>query len=427
MSDPLISVKNLHTQFHTDDGTVRAVDGIDVDVSRGETVCIVGESGSGKTVTSESITKILQMPPGDIPIGEVQFRDVESVRELADQFPKRVFDVHEDDAPGTAGTDVPPEEDRPGDEKHFVIVEERSGDRISRGYIDMVRAPDNALRKIRGGDIAHIFQNPQSALNPVYTVGWQIVEAVQLHSDDDDEAARERAIDLLDRVGIPDAAARFDDYPHEFSGGMKQRVIIAMALASNPDVLIADEPTTALDVTIQAQILDLLAEIQEDLGMAILFITHDLGVVAEIADRVVVMYAGKVMESGEVFDLFESPAHPYTRALLECLPGRGGDMVSIGGSLPSVTNPPDGCRFAPRCPHAVDDCFTGDQPPMYSVEGADQEVSCVFYGDGYDESVVQTEFAAAQNRTARTDGGRTTGRRAGTDTDESVRSDGGDR
>jgi peptide/nickel transport system ATP-binding protein len=415
-SEPLISVRNLHTQFHTDDGTVHAVDGIDFDISRGETVCIVGESGSGKTVTSESITKIIQMPPGDLPEGRVEFRDVATVRELAEKFPKRVYEATPgDDAGGT-------EDDghRHGGPDDFVVVEERSGGEITRGYVDMVRANDRALRRIRGGDIAHIFQNPQSALNPVYTVGWQIVEAVQLHSDDDDEEARERAIDLLDRVGIPDAADRFGDYPHEFSGGMKQRVIIAMALASNPDVLIADEPTTALDVTIQAQILDLLEEIQEDLGMAVLFITHDLGVVAEIADRVIVMYAGKVMESGDVFDLFENPAHPYTRALLECLPGRGGEMVSIGGSLPSVTNPPDGCRFAPRCPHAVDDCLQGDQPPMYDVEGRDQEVSCVYYGEGYDESVVQTEFAAARDGATRADGGRA-------ESYESTRSDGGER
>jgi len=415
MDDRLLVVENLHTQLHTDDGTVHAVDGIDFDVGRGETVCIVGESGSGKTVTSESVTKILQMPPGDIPAGRVEFRDLDSVRELADRFPKRVFDV----PPGEAPED---EDDRPGDERQFVIVEGRRNGEITDGYVDLTRAPEKALRTVRGGNIAHIFQNPQSALDPVYTVGWQIVEAIQLHSDDD-EAARERAIDLLDRVGIPDAAARFDDYPHEFSGGMKQRAIVAMALASNPDVLIADEPTTALDVTIQAQILDLLQEIQAEFGMGILFITHDLGVVAEIADHVVVMYAGKVMESGDVFDLFENPAHPYTRALLECLPGRGGDMVSIGGSLPSVTDPPDGCRFAPRCPHAVDDCFEGDQPPMYSVDGADQGVSCVYYGAGRDESVVQTEFAAAQDPRTRTDGGRI----GSTDGDSSARTDGGDR
>ena len=401
MTGPLLSVVGLHTQFHTDDGTVHAVDGIDFTVDRGETVCIVGESGSGKTVTSESITKILQMPPGDIPEGRIEFRDLDTVRELAAAFPKRVFD-----ATGGLDDDTSDEEqDRAGEDQHFVVVEERADEEITRGYVDLARASDRALRRIRGGDVAHVFQNPQSALDPVYTVGWQIVEAIQLHGDVGDAAARERAIDLLDRVGIPDAATRFDDYPHEFSGGMKQRVIVAMALASNPALLVADEPTTALDVTIQAQILDLLAEIQEEFGMAVLFITHDLGVVAEIADRVVVMYAGKVMERGDVFDLFENPAHPYTRALLECLPGRGDEMASIGGSLPSVTDPPDGCRFAPRCPHAVEECFDGGQPPMHPVEGGDQTVSCVYYGEGYDESVVQTQFTAGEDSTVRPDGG----------------------
>ncbi|MFD1513891.1 ABC transporter ATP-binding protein [Halomarina rubra] len=400
MDDRLLAIQDLHTQFRTSDGVVHAVDGIDFDVRRGETVCIVGESGSGKTVTSESITKIIQMPPGAIPEGAIAFRDLETVRELADAFPTAVFDVA-DDSPADLAA---------GDDDQFVVVEERDGDEIARGYVDVVRAPPAALRHIRGGDIAHVFQNPQSALDPVYTVGWQIVEAIQLHEDVSKTDARDRAIDLLDRVGIPDAADRFDDHPHEFSGGMKQRVIIAMALASDPDLLIADEPTTALDVTIQAQILDLLKEIQRDLDMAILFITHDLGVVAEIADRVVVMYAGKVMERGDVFDVFETPAHPYTRALLECLPGRGDRMLSIGGSLPSVTDPPEGCRFADRCPHAVDDCVAGDQPPLHAVDGSDQRVSCVYYGEGYDETTVQTGFAAARegataDGTTRVDGG----------------------
>ncbi|MFC5971798.1 ABC transporter ATP-binding protein [Halomarina salina] len=399
MNGPLLSVVDLHTQFHTDEGTVHAVDGIDFDVNAGETVCIVGESGSGKTVTSESITKLLPIPPGDIPEGRIEFRDLETVRELADAFPRHVFDVVEgEDREQGHG------EQQVGDDQ-FVVVEERSGEDITRGYVDLTRAPEQALRHIRGGDVAHVFQNPQSALDPVYTVGWQIVEAIQLHSDTDDATARERAIDLLDRVGIPDAATRVDNYPHEFSGGMKQRVIVAIALASNPALLVADEPTTALDVTIQAQILGLLQEIQDDLDMAVLFVTHDLGVVAEIADRVVVMYAGEVMETGDVFDLFENPAHPYTRALLECLPGRGDETVSIDGSLPSPTAPPDGCRFAPRCPHAVEECTTGDQPPLHPVEDRDQTVSCVYYGDDYDERVVQTAFSSAQDSSARTDGG----------------------
>jgi peptide/nickel transport system ATP-binding protein len=365
---PLLAVEDLRTHFHTDEGTVRAVDGIDFEVNRGETVCIVGESGSGKTVASETITQIIPSPPGEIAGGTIRF----------------------------------------------------DGD-------DITNLSEKRLRKIRGGRIGHVFQNPQGALNPVYTVGWQIVEAIQLHSDLDRDDARRKAIDLLDRVGIPEASARFDDYPHEFSGGMKQRVVIAMALASEPDLLIADEPTTALDVTIQAQILRLLQELQAEFDMAILLITHDLGVVAEVADRVVVMYAGKVMETGDVYRIFEDPAHPYTRALLDCLPGRGGDTRSIGGSLPDPTDPPDGCRFAARCPHAVEDCHVGDQPPMYDVGTGDHEVSCVHFAPGGDPSIVLGEQSVETNA-GRADGGRTDGGRPQGDDSGVDRSDvpGGD-
>ena len=346
MSEPLLSVENLHVQFETDDGVVRAVDGVSFDVDRGETVCIVGESGSGKTVTSEAITKLIPMPPGDIPEGDIRFKG-ESVLELTDK----------------------------------------------------------ELRDLRGEDIAHVFQNPQAALNPVYTVGWQIIEAIQIHRDVSKAEAREQGIELLDRVGIPEATARFDDYPHEFSGGMKQRVVIAMALASRPDLLIADEPTTALDVTIQAQILRLLSDLQEELGMSIVLVTHDLGVVAEIADRVVVMYAGKVMETGSVFDVFENPSHPYTMALLDCLPGQGSEIRAIGGSLPSVINPPKGCRFHPRCPYAVDECRTGDQPPLLPTSpGSDHVASCVYYGSGYDESTLRRTASAESTEPRSADG-----------------------
>jgi peptide/nickel transport system ATP-binding protein len=330
-------VRDLRTYFDTDAGVVRAVDGVSFDVDRGETVCIVGESGSGKTVACESITRILDTPPGRIAGGEVWF----------------------------------------------------DGE-------DLTEASERRLRGVRGGRIGHVFQNPQGALNPVYTVGSQIVEAVRLHSDRSKRAARERAIDLLDRVGIPEAAARVDDYPHEFSGGMKQRVVVAMALAADPDLLIADEPTTALDVTIQAQILRLLGEIQDEFGMSIVFVTHDLGVVAQIADRVVVMYAGKVMERGDVYGIFESAGHPYTQALLRCLPGRGGTTEAIGGSLPDPVDPPAGCRFHPRCPHAVRDCGVGDQPDLLPVDGDGSghgehghRASCVYYGPGYDASTVR--------------------------------------
>jgi peptide/nickel transport system ATP-binding protein len=307
-ADPLLRVTDLHTRFRTDEGVVRAVDGVSFTVRAGETVCLVGESGSGKTVASESITRLISTPPGEIEADSIYFKGR-----------------------------------------------------------DLATLPTAQLRGVRGGEIAHVFQNPQGSLNPVYSVGWQLVEAIQLHSDASRSAARERAIELLDRVGIPEATARFDDYPHEFSGGMKQRVVIAMALAGEPDLLIADEPTTALDVTIQAQILRLLADLQAEFGMAVLLITHDLGVVAQVADRVVVLYAGKVMERGSVYDVFESPAHPYTRALLDCLPGRGKRSQPIGGSLPDPIEPPPGCRFAPRCPYAVDACRAGDQPAEYDV------------------------------------------------------------
>ncbi|WP_299236936.1 ABC transporter ATP-binding protein [Natronomonas sp.] len=326
--EPLLAVEGLRTTFETDAGTLVAVDGIDFTVSEGETVCLVGESGSGKTVATESITRLVDSPPGHIE-GRVRFR----------------------------------------------------------GH-DLLAMDAEAIRSVRGPGIAHVFQNPQDALNHCYTVGWQIVEAIRVHEDVSEAAARARAVELLDRVGIANPSARFDDYPHEFSGGQKQRVMIAVALAGDPDLLVADEPTTALDVTVQARILELLSELQAEFGMGVLFVTHDLGVVAEIADRVVVMYAGKVMERGSVLDVFERPSHPYTRALLSCLPGRGNEVTGIEGSLPDPTAPPEGCRFAPRCEHAIGACRRGEQPPETELtEG--HGVSCVFYRDGRDPSVVR--------------------------------------
>jgi peptide/nickel transport system ATP-binding protein len=324
VSEPLLAVRDLRTQFHTDEGIVRAVDGVSFDVRRGETVALVGESGSGKTVTAETITRLIRTPPGEVAGGEVRF----------------------------------------------------DGE-------DVVGMDEDDLRRLRGGRIGYVFQNPQGALNPVYPVGWQVVEAVRLHDDVSEAAARDRAVDLLDRVGIPEAATRFHDYPHELSGGMKQRVAVAMALAPEPDLLVADEPTTALDVTIQNQILRLLSEIQREFGTSVLLITHDLGVVAEIADRAVVLYAGKVMERAGVEALFDAPAHPYTRALLDCLPGRGRELDSIGGELPDATDPPAGCRFHPRCSYAVDACRTGEQPPLHRV-GDDHDAACVHHGPGGD-------------------------------------------
>jgi peptide/nickel transport system ATP-binding protein len=351
----LLSVRELRTHFHTRDGTVRAVDGVSFDVHRGETVCLVGESGSGKTVTCESITRLISTPPGEIVSGDIRFDD----RDLTLLSSKR-------------------------------------------------------LREVRGDRIAHVFQNPQNALDPVYTIGAQLVEAIRIHCDVSKAAARERAISLLNRVGLPKPATRMDNYPHQFSGGMRQRVVIAIALAADPDLLIADEPTTALDVTIEAQILNLLNELQRERGMAILFVTHDLGVVAEVADRVVVMYAGKVMERAGVYDCFERPAHPYTQALLRSLPGGRGVSKPIGGSPPDPADSPAGCRFHPRCPHAVAECSTGEQPPLLPAPseddvGLDQQASCVFYAPGHDRQVVRDGLDTTSSSRATSESKRATG------------------
>ncbi|WP_458207960.1 ABC transporter ATP-binding protein [Haladaptatus sp. NG-SE-30] len=330
---PLLSVDDLRVTFDTERGLVRALDGVSFDIDRGETVCLVGESGSGKTVACESLTRLLP-PPSTRLEGKVR------------------FDGH-----------------------------------------DLLSVGRRTLDSIRGDRIAYVFQNPQGALDPVYTIGDQIVEAIGLHRDVSRTRARKRAIELLDRVGIPDPVERFDDYPHEFSGGMKQRVVIAMALSCDPDLLVADEPTTALDVTTQASILELLQTLQEEREMAVLFVTHDLGVVAQIADRVVVLYAGKVMERGDVFDIFDRPAHPYTRALLESVPRRGRDPEPIGGSLPDPTDPPSGCRFHPRCPHATTDCRRDAQPPIRAVTDDDHRASCVYYGDDHDATRLDPDTA----------------------------------
>jgi peptide/nickel transport system ATP-binding protein len=356
----LLEVSDLHTYFETDEGTVRAVDGVSFDVRRGETVAIVGESGSGKTVTGESITRLFRSPPGHIPAGSIRFDGRE-----------------------------------------------------------VTGMTDGELRAFRGARVSHVFQNPQGALNPVYTIGWQLREAIELHQDVTRSEARDRAIDLLTQVGIPEAGTRLDDYPHELSGGQKQRVTIAIALACEPDLLIADEPTTALDVTIQAQILKLFDRLRRERDMAILFITHDLGVVAQVADRVVVMYAGKVMERGTVEEIFGTPAHPYTRALLACLPGEG-SLGGIPGDIPDPTAPPDGCRFADRCPHAIEECREGDQPPMHPVEG-EHVASCVHFGPNGDPDVVLqddtlerpspgTGFDGSRSRSRGTASGGTRGR-----------------
>ena len=301
MTEPLLRVSNLSTWFDTDQGTARAVDGVSFDVHAGETVGIVGESGCGKTVTSLSILGLLPTPPARIlPGSSILFRDQE-----------------------------------------------------------LVGAGERALRRIRGNEISMIFQEPMSSLNPVYSIGDQIGEALRLHRGMDRRAARVETVRLLEEVGIAGAARRVDEHPHELSGGMRQRVMIAMALSCAPELLIADEPTTALDVTIQAQILELIADLRTRRGMAVLLITHDLGVVAEVCDRVVVMYAGQVVERGTVEEIFGDPRHPYTRGLLDSLPSvdePGRRLRPIPGTVPPPTDWPEGCRFRARCTLAEDAC-----------------------------------------------------------------------
>ncbi|GGH53335.1 ATP-binding cassette domain-containing protein [Frigidibacter albus] len=307
---PLLEIQDLHTSFRTDGGTVRSVRGVSLTVAKGETVALVGESGCGKSVTAHSVLKLIPMPPGEITAGRILWQGR-----------------------------------------------------------DLVPLPPREMNRIRAREIAIIFQEPMTALNPVYSVGEQIAEVVRLQMRLGRRAAMDRAVEMLDLVGIPDARRRVGDFPHQFSGGMRQRVMIAMALSCEPQLLIADEPTTALDVTIQAQILDLLEEMKERLGMAILLITHDMGVVAEAAQRAVVMYAGRVIEEGAVDRLFTEPAHPYTRGLIRSIPrldgglGRHGRLQTIPGSIPSQYADPAGCHFAPRCPLAQADCLAA-QPAM---------------------------------------------------------------
>jgi peptide/nickel transport system ATP-binding protein len=309
----LLAVKDLKTYFRTDDGIVKAVDGVSFSVEKGKTLGIVGESGCGKSVTCLTIMG-LNNRKTTISSGEAMWKG----ENLIGLSPKR-------------------------------------------------------LRDIRGNEIAMIFQDPMTSLNPVHTIGQQLNEAILLHQDVTRGAARARALELLKAVGIPRADARIDDYPHQFSGGMRQRVMIAMALVNNPDLLIADEPTTALDVTTQAQILDLMKRLQSEFGSAIIMITHDLGVVAEVADDVVVMYAARVQEEGEVRDLFHRPNHPYTWGLLGSLPRMHQDverLVQISGTPPSLLFPPRGCRFHPRCPYVMPICKE-KEPDLAAVPGSE--------------------------------------------------------
>ena len=318
MTAPVLQVKDLKTQFFTDDGVVQAVDGVSFDLHPGETLGIVGESGCGKSVTALSILRLIQ-EPGRIVGGQILFK----------------------------GSDI-------------------------------VAMSEEDVREIRGKDIAMIFQDPLSSLNPVLTVGFQIEEAMEAHEKVAGKVALSRAVQLLKQVRIPAAESRVNDYPHQFSGGMRQRAMIAMGLANKPSILIADEPTTALDVTVQAQILELLRDLNRDLKTAIILITHNMGVVAGLCTRVLVMYAGRIVEQGPVERIFKNPQHPYTWSLLRSIPRLDSDrherLLSIEGLPPDLIKPPKGCRFNPRCQFRIDKCLH-DDPPLMDV-GPDQDAAC---------------------------------------------------
>jgi oligopeptide transport system ATP-binding protein len=310
--DSLLSVRDLRVQFATRAGTVAAVDGVSFDIARGETLALLGESGSGKSVTAQALMGIVPRPAGKVVGGQIVYR----------------------------GT-------------------------------DLLGTPAREVRELRGAEIAMVFQDPLSSLNPVYRVGAQIGEMFRAHRGASRSEARAAAIELMDRVGIPGASKRVDDYPHQFSGGMRQRVMIAMAIALKPALLIADEPTTALDVTVQAQIMKLLTDLRDETGMSLLLITHDLGVVADVADRVALMYAGRIVETGDLREVYEHPAHPYTRGLMGAIPtldGPKGRLTPISGAPVDLLRLPAGCSFHPRCPFAQDRC-TVDDPALRAVLG----------------------------------------------------------
>jgi oligopeptide transport system ATP-binding protein len=313
-SGPLLEVRDLHVEFHTRDGVVKAVNGVNYSVAAGETLAVLGESGSGKSVTAQAVMGIVDMPPGKIPQGEVRFRGR-----------------------------------------------------------DMLTMSDEQRRQLRGQKIAMIFQDALSALNPVLSVGYQLGEMFRVHQGMSRKDAKAKSVELMERVGIPGARSRVNDFPHQFSGGMRQRIMIAMALALEPDLIIADEPTTALDVTVQAQVMELLAELQREYHMGLILITHDLGVVADVADKIAVMYAGRIVETAPVHELYKRPAHPYTRGLLDSIPRldhKGHDLYAVRGLPPNMTRVPPGCAFHPRCPKAQDVCRT-DEPALLSVTEKD--------------------------------------------------------
>jgi len=318
----LLEIRGLKTHFKTDDGWLHAVDGVDMTVDAGETLGVVGESGCGKSVTAMSVMRLVPTPPGRYVAGRILWQGR-----------------------------------------------------------DLLTLPDEQMRRVRMKQIAVVFQEPMTSLNPVYTIGEQIGEALRLHEGLSKKDATDRAVQMLKRVKIPTPERRVHDYPHQFSGGMRQRAMIAMALSCGPQLLIADEPTTALDVTIQAQILDLLGELKDEFGMAVMLITHAMGVVAEVAQRVVVMYAGKVVEEAPVNELFAHPRHPYTQGLIRSIPridtsvGQKARLETIAGTVPKLIAPPEGCRFAPRCKHAVADC-TAATPALREVAPG-HRVACI--------------------------------------------------
>ncbi|MFF9484365.1 ABC transporter ATP-binding protein [Streptomyces sp. NPDC014676] len=323
----LLEVRDLRVEFHTRDGVAKAVNGVSYGVDAGETLAVLGESGSGKSVTAQAVMGILDTPPGRITGGEVLFRGR-----------------------------------------------------------DLLKLKEDERRKVRGAEMAMIFQDALSSLNPVLTVGDQLAEMFTVHRGMSRKDARARAVELMDRVRIPAARERVRQYPHQFSGGMRQRVMIAMALALEPALIIADEPTTALDVTVQAQVMDLLAELRREYRMGLILITHDLGVVADVADRIAVMYAGRIVESAPVHDIYKAPAHPYTRGLLDSVPRldlKGRELYAIKGLPPNLTHIPPGCSFHPRCPLARDVCRT-DEPPLYEVSPT-RGSACHFWRECLDD------------------------------------------
>ena len=323
MKKPLLEIRSLSTQFFTEDGVVRAVENVSFEINSGEILSLVGESGCGKSVTGLSILRLIQSPPGKIVSGEILF-DGENLLGLGEK----------------------------------------------------------AMERVRGNEISMIFQEPMTSLNPVFTIGDQIMEAILFHQGMGKAEARRRAIDMLDRVKIPSPEIRVDAYPHQLSGGMRQRAMIAMALSCQPKLLIADEPTTALDVTIQAQVLNLLREIQREMGTSVMLITHDLGVVAEVADRVAVMYAGRIMEYGPIDAIFSQLRHPYTKGLLESIPQlreKKKRLDAVPGQVPDPMNLPMGCKFHPRCYLMIDECKKAE-PPLFQVNG-DHFSRCIRWKD----------------------------------------------